>query len=412
MGIILQKYGGTSVKNVERIKHVANRVKHTVEEGSQVVVVVSAMGDTTDELVSLMHEITQKPSQREMDMMLTTGEQVSMSLLSAALQELHVPSISLTGWQAGIETEEAFGNAKILNINPDRILQSLTEGKVVIIAGFQGVTEAEEIATLGRGGSDTSAVAIAAAVNADHCEINTDVEGVYSTDPRIVSKARKLATISHDEMLEMATLGASVLHPRAVELAKVHGVKILVRSSFSDAEGTYIKEGNDMEQEKVVSGVAYDRNVSKVEVLKMPNKIGIISKLFNYLAVEKINVDMIVLSEHGTDTFNVAFSVSLEDADRTIKTLKQHEDELQFKDAFSEKGVAKVSIIGSGMSIHPGVAAKMFTVLSNDEIRIKMITTSEIKVSCIVPENNGVTAVQKLHSAFGLDTDEKAIVQA
>ncbi|WP_209121267.1 aspartate kinase [Alkalihalobacillus sp. BA299] len=412
MGIVVQKYGGTSVGNVERIKNVAKRIQKTVQEGTQVVVVVSAMGDQTDELISLMNQVTKKPPRREMDMILTTGEQISIALLSTALQELDVPSISYTGWQAGIETESEFGNARILDINPKRIYKSLKEGKVVIVAGFQGITEKEEIATLGRGGSDTSAVALAVAVKADYCEINTDVEGVYSTDPRIVPKARKLPAISHDEMLEMATLGASVLHPRAVELAKVHGVKILVRSSFSDKEGTYIKEANEMEQENVVSGIAYDTDVIKIDVLNMPNKVDTISSLFDSLASEKINVDMIVLSDRGTETFNLSFSVSIEDAERTIKTLKQHESELLFTDAFYEKDVAKVSIIGSGMSIHPGVAAKMFQTLSNEDIQIKMITTSEIKVSCIIPEEKGKNAVKILHSAFDLDTTEKAKVEA
>lgn len=412
MEIIVQKYGGTSVGNVERIKSVAKRVKKTVEQNKKVVVVVSAMGDKTDELVSLMYQITDHPPKREMDMILATGEQVSMSLLSAALCEFGVPSISYTGWQAGIETESEFGNARILDINPRRMFQSLEEGKVVIIAGFQGVTGAQEIATLGRGGSDTTGVAVAAALKADYCEINTDVEGVYTTDPRIVANARKLPCITHNEMLEMATLGASVLHPRAVELAKIHGVKLLVRSSFSDKEGTFIQEENDMEQAIVVIGVAYDTDVIKVEVLKMRNIIGKISKLFHYLAEEKINIDMIVFSEHGRDTVNLAFSVSIEDADRTIEQLNKYRNELEFEEAFYEMGVAKLSIIGSGMTTNPGVAAKMFKVLGDEDIRIKMITTSEIKVSCIIPENRGIEAVKLLHSAYHLDTDAIANIES
>ncbi|MBM7570880.1 aspartate kinase [Aquibacillus albus] len=411
MGIIVQKYGGTSVGNVKKIKQVAERVKKTIQDGQQVIVVVSAMGDTTDELVSLMHEVTDHPPRREMDMMLTTGEQISIALLSTVLQELNVPSISYTGWQAGIETEAVFGNARILDINTDRIIESLNEEKVVIVAGFQGLTEKEEIATLGRGGSDTSAVALAAAVNADHCEINTDVDGVYSTDPRIVPNARKLPTISHDEMLEMAALGASVIHPRAVELAKVHGVRIMIRSSFSDIEGTLIKEANNMEKEMVVSGVAYDTDIIKIEVLKMPNQVGITSNLFDYIAKENINVDMIVLSEHGTDTFNVAFTVNNQEAERTIKILNDHKDELKFEDAFYQDGVAKVSIIGSGMVTNPGVAAKMFTVLSDKNIPIKMINTSEIKVSCVIPEKEGKKAVKLLHSAYDLDTENETMVE-
>lgn len=404
LGIIVQKYGGTSVGNVDRIKNIAQRVKKTVDEGEQVIVVVSAMGDTTDELVALMHKITNKPPRREMDMILTTGEQVTIALLSTALQELGVSSISYTGWQAGIETESEFGNARIVDINPDRIYESINQDKVVIVAGFQGVTEEEEIATLGRGGSDTTAVAVAAAVNAIRCEINTDVEGVFSTDPRIVSAARKLSSISHDEMLEMASLGASVLHPRAVELAKVHGISVVVRSSFSDKEGTFVKEENDMEQDMVVSGVAYDADVIKVEVENIPNGVGILSKVFEYLADANINVDMIVTGESDENAFNLGFTVGINEGDRTIEVLKKHHDQLQFADAFYEKGVAKVSIIGAGMRTNPGVAAKMFKVLGENNIRIKMITTSEISVSCIVPDDKAKEAVNILHSAYNLDS--------
>ncbi len=411
MGIVVQKYGGTSVGNVDRIKNVAKRVKKTLEEKKKVVVVVSAMGDKTDELVSLMYEVTDHPPKREMDMILTTGEQVSMSLLSAALFELGIPSISFTGWQAGIETESVFGNARIVDIKPERMFESLREGKVVIIAGFQGVTDDMEISTLGRGGSDTTGVAVAAALKADYCEINTDVEGVYSTDPRIVPNARKLPCITHNEMLEMATLGASVIHPRAVELAKIHGVKILVRSSFSDEEGTFIKEENDLEQAIAVTGVAYDTDVIKVEVLKMPNIMGTIAKLFDYLASEKINIDMIVFSEHGHETINVAFSVGIEKGQQTVDQLNKHKSELKFEDAFYEKDVAKISIIGSGMTTNPGVAAKMFKILGDQDIRIKMITTSEIKVSCIIPEDRGIEAVKLLHSAYDLDVEKTANVE-
>jgi aspartate kinase len=406
MGIIVQKYGGTSVGNVERIKNVAKRIQKTVQDGEQVIVVVSAMGDTTDELVSLMHQITEKPPKREMDMILTTGEQISIALLSTALLQLGGRSVSYTGWQAGIETEPVFGNARILNINTERIFHSIKEEKVVIVAGFQGITSKDEIATLGRGGSDTTAVAIAAAVKADRCEINTDVEGIYSADPRIVPSARKLTSISYNEMLEMATLGASVLHPRAVECAKVYGVKLVVKSSFSDADGTSVKEETDMEKEIVVSGVAYDSDVIKVEVVNIHNEIGAVSKLFGYLAEENINVDMIVLSERGTETVNLAFTVGIDNAERTNEVLKSRKDILNFEDTFYEKGVAKVSIVGAGMITNPGVAAKMFKVLSKHSIPIKMINTSEIKVSCIIPETNVTAAVELLHTAYRLDVKE------
>ncbi|MRH41754.1 aspartate kinase [Aquibacillus halophilus] len=411
MGIIVQKYGGTSVGDVKRIKNVAKRVKKSVEQGDQIVVVVSAMGDTTDELVGLMNDITDNPPRREMDMILTTGEQVSMALLSTALQELGVASISYTGWQAGIETEPEYGNARIIHIDPKRILHSINEGNVVIVAGFQGMTEDKEIATLGRGGSDTTAVAIAAEIKAERCEINTDVDGVYSTDPRIVSKSRKLTTISHDEMLEMATLGASVLHPRAVEIAKVHGVNLMVKSSFTDAEGTYIKEESDMEKDIVVSGVAYDTDVNKIEVLQMPNEGGMMSDLFEHLANEKINVDMIVLNEHGSRNFNLSFTVGVENGDRTIEALTKKKESLQFQTISLDKKVCKVSIIGAGMITNPGVAAKMFKVLSEQNIPIRLVTTSEIKVSCVIPEERGVEAVRLLHTTFGLDDEDTLQVE-
>ncbi|SDH53392.1 aspartate kinase [Alteribacillus bidgolensis] len=412
MGIVVQKYGGTSVGDVSKIKKVAERVKQTVEEGDKVIVVVSAMGDQTDKLVSLMYEVTDTPPRREMDMILTTGEQVSIALLSASLQEMNVPSISYTGWQAGIATEPYFGNARIINIESERIQESIDEGKVVIVAGFQGMTNEKEIATLGRGGSDTTAVAVTAALKADRCEINTDVDGIYSTDPRIVPYAKKLSTISFDEMLEMAVLGASVLHPRAVELAKVHGVNLLVRSSFSDKEGTYVKEENTLEKEIVVSGVAYDEDVSKIEVLDIRNEIGAMSKVFDSLAQANINVDMIVLSEHGAETFHLAFTVGKEEAERAMEIIEKQKENLSFRHAFFEKDVAKVSIIGAGMITNTGVAAKMFNVLNDNDIRMKMITTSEIKVSCLVPLEYGKQSVKILHSAYDLDTENETKIEA
>lgn len=409
MALIVQKYGGTSVGSVERIGRVADRIIRTKQEGYDVVVVVSAMGDTTDDLLELAKQITSNPSEREMDMLLTTGEQVSTALLAMALQVRGCEAISYTGWQAGILTESVHGRARIQDIQPARLHASINEGKVVIVAGFQGITEEGEIATLGRGGSDTSAVSLAAALQADLCEIYTDVTGIYSADPRVVKAARKLNGISYDEMLEFAALGAVVLHPRAVECAKQHQVKLTVRSSFAEEEGTIVEEDSEMEQGLVVRGVAHDLNVAKVKILQLPNQIGTLSKLFTTLAAAHVNVDIIVQSEHGAETVDISFSISGDDADRTRALLDEKKSELGFNSAVYETNLAKVSIVGSGMITNSGVAAKMFEELALSQIPIKMVSTSEIKVSCVVPKELALVGVERLHTAFGLDVTFEAV---
>jgi len=406
--LIVQKYGGTSVGSVERIKAVADRIKKTVDLGHQCVVIVSAMGDTTDNLVDLAKQITSRPSQREMDMLLTTGEQVSIALLSMALQDRGVAATSMTGWQAGIRTDEVHGKARIEAIDTEKIWRLLDAGHVVIVAGFQGVTEAGEITTLGRGGSDTTAVALAAALKADLCEIYTDVTGVFTTDPRVVPGARKLSVVSYDEMLEMAILGAGVLHPRSVECAKLYGVKLVVRSSFTDEEGTIIQEGSAMEKPLVVTGVAFDEDVVKVQVDGLPNNSDSLARLFSLLAEKHINVDVIVQSQRGENEVNLAFSISEDDRQTAEETLKAHQAELGFRAVDFESGLAKVSIVGAGMMTNPGVAAMCFRFLSEAGIPIKMVTTSEIKVSCVIPRNWMETAVNRLHEGFGLCTESCA----
>ncbi|KXG44980.1 aspartate kinase [Tepidibacillus decaturensis] len=401
MGIVVQKFGGTSVGTIDRIKNVAKIVTKTKEQGNQVVVVVSAMGDSTDDLLDMAHQITSTPSSRELDMLLTTGEQVSISLLAMALQEIGFSAISFTGWQAGVKTESVHSKARITDISSERIVQELKNDKIVIVAGFQGVSEEGEITTLGRGGSDTSAVALAAALKADLCEIYTDVDGVYTTDPRIEPKAKKLKEVSFDEMLELANLGAVVLHPRAVENAKKFGVHLVVRSSLVQVEGTVIKEEHGMEHVKVVTGVAYDMDVARVQVIGLENKINALSDLFSTLAKEKVNVDMIVTSDYGEDKINVSFSITSSDLQHTLAILERYVGSCTM--ISHEDHLAKVSIVGAGMISNPGVAAKMFEVLSNADIPIKMVTTSEIKVSCLVPKEYAISGVQELHRSFELD---------
>jgi aspartate kinase len=411
MGLIVKKFGGTSVGDIDRIQNVAERIIHTKQQGNDVVVVVSAMGKSTDVLVNMAKQLTEEPSDREMDMLLTTGEQVSTSLLAMALQAKGYEAISMTGWQAGIETESVHGKARMKNIDNARIQEHLHKGRVVIVAGFQGVTKEGEITTLGRGGSDTTAVALAASLNADLCEINTDVVGVYTADPRVVPKAKKLDKISFDEMLELANLGAGVLHPRAVECAKKYNVKLTVRSSFLDEEGTTIEEESDMEKGSVVSGIAKVDNVAKITVTSMSNQIGTLSALFTTLAEAHINVDVIIQSSYETALTNISFSVSMDDLKRTIEFLESNKEKLGFEGIISEKDLAKVSIVGAGMVSNPGVAASMFRELAAADINIKMVSTSEIKVSCIIPADKADAAVRTLHTAFELDVEEVAVVQ-
>lgn len=410
MSLIVMKFGGSSVGTPERMKRVAQRIIDRKREGNQCVVVVSAMGDTTDELIDLSKQICDTaPPAREMDMLLTTGEQVSVALLSMAIHGMGEKAKSFTGWQTGIYTEAVHAKARISRIEPARIQQAVADDNIVIVAGFQGMTDAGEITTLGRGGSDTTAVAVAAAIKADLCEIYTDVDGVYSTDPRIVKCARKLNEISYDEMLELANLGAAVLHPRAVECAKHNKVRLVVRSSFNHNEGTHVKEEAVMEQGIVVSGIAYDKNVARVSILGVPEKPGQLAKVFTALAKEQIDVDIIVQSG-VQDLADFSFSVALNDLERAMAIIEGIKDAVGYKQATSETGLVKVSIVGAGMVSNPGVAARMFEAISELNVSINMVSTSEIKVSCVIPNQRLNEVIQALHTAYGLDTDSTVSV--
>jgi aspartate kinase len=402
VGIIVQKFGGTSVGSVERIQNVASKVIRELNNGHQMVVVVSAMGKTTDELVNLASQISKHPNKREMDMLLSTGEQVTIALLAMALREKGYDAVSLTGWQAGIETESFHGNARILNVDTTKIKSLLDEGKIVIVAGFQGITKNGEITTLGRGGSDTTAVALAAALHADKCDIYTDVTGVFTTDPRYVKTARKLPSISYDEMLELANLGAGVLHPRAVEFAKNYSVQLEVRSSMEDERGTIIEEEVSMEQNLIVRGIAFEDQVTRVTVCGLPNGLHTLSTIFTTLASHGINVDIIIQSTTNQDKTNLSFSVKTPDLEETLEVLEKNKETLAYETIESESGLAKVSIVGSGMVSNPGVAAQMFDVLASSGIQIKMVSTSEIKVSTVIEQSQMVKAVETLHEAFKL----------
>lgn len=404
MGLIVQKFGGSSVANADKIKNVAKRIIEYKEAGHQVVTVVSAMGDSTDELIELARQINTNPSPREMDMLLSTGEQVSIAILAMAIEAQGHSVISLTGPQAGIKTDEKHGKAKILDVDTQRLEKELSRGNIVIVAGFQGLSGNNEITTLGRGGSDTTAVALAAALNADICEIYTDVDGIYTCDPRVVPDASKLSYISYDEMLELASLGALVLQPRAVEFAKLANVKLHVRSSFNHSEGTIVQEVEEnMEKAMVVTGVACDKNVTKIAVFGVPDRPGIAYQLFNALAEDNINVDMIIQSHEQDERNDISFTVTRDDKDRAVAIAKQVADDIGAEGVAFDDTVAKVSIVGAGMKTNPGVAAKMFEVLYRQNINIQMISTSEIKVSCVVAGNEADNAVRALHQAFGLD---------
>lgn len=402
MALIVQKFGGTSVGSVEKIKNVANRVIEEAQNGNEVVVVVSAMGKTTDLLVSMARDISGTPSKREMDMLLTTGEQVTISLLTMALIEEGHEAISYTGWQAGMQTESVHGNARILNIDATRIQAQLQEKKIVVVAGFQGNDANGEITTLGRGGSDTTAVAIAAALNADRCDIYTDVTGVFTTDPRYIKGARKLQSISYDEMLELANLGAGVLHPRAVEYAKNYQIPLEVRSSMERESGTIIEEEATMEENLIVRGIAFEDSITRVTIYGLPQSLGALSTIFTTLAKNRINVDIIIQSMTAEDTTNLSFSTKSEDTEAALIVLENNKEQLGFDRVETESGLAKVSIVGSGMVSNPGVAAEMFEVMANTGIQVKMVSTSEIKVSTVVNEKEMVKAVESLHEAFKL----------
>lgn len=410
LALVVMKFGGSSVGDAERMKRVARRIVDKKQEGNQVVVVVSAMGDTTDDLIDLSKQLTDRPSAREMDMLLTTGEQVSVALLSMAVQQLGASAVSYTGWQVGMITDDNHGKARIRDIKPKRILESLEQDQIVIVAGFQGMTEDGQITTLGRGGSDTTAVALAAAIKADLCEIYTDVDGVYSTDPRIVKHARKLEAISYDEMLELANLGAAVLHPRAVEYAKQYNVNLVVRSSFNHNEGTLVKEEAAMEQGIVVRGIAYDKNVARISIQGVEDVPGILAKVFTALADANIDVDIIVQSGVSNGTADFSFTVSLDDVERAKSVIEGIRDQVPYREITSETNLVKVSIVGAGMVSNPGVAAKMFDVISKQGVNIKMVSTSEIKVSCVIDVAHLTEVILALHSAYGLDSNQTAFV--
>ncbi|NPV92207.1 MAG: aspartate kinase [Firmicutes bacterium] len=400
------KFGGSSVANAERIKRVAQRVVEKKLEGHSVAVVVSAMGDTTDDLIELARQVSKNPPDRELDMLLSTGEQVSIALLAMAVNEFGHPVVSLTGPQVGITTDDIHTKARIIKVEGDRLNDVLNQGKIAIVAGFQGRSLNDDITTLGRGGSDASAVALAAALKADVCEIYTDVDGVYTADPRLVSDARKLNYIGYDEMLELASLGALVLQPRSVEMAKQFGVTIHVRSSFNNNPGTLVEEVDKMEKVRVVSGVAHDLKVAKMSLLDVPDRPGIAAILFNSLADEKINVDMIIQSTtRGNNANDISFTIEKDDLDQAVKVVERVSQELGAGGFIYGSDIAKVSIVGAGMITNPGVAANMFSALAAEGINIEMISTSEIKVSCIIQAEDTKKAVMALHKAFNLEVE-------
>ncbi|OAB46407.1 aspartate kinase [Paenibacillus antarcticus] len=408
MSLYVMKFGGSSVGNTERMQRVARRIVEKQDEGHQCVVVVSAMGDTTDELIDQAMLLNPEPPAREMDMLMTTGEQISMALLSMAIHQLGREAVSFTGWQAGFRTEPVHGKARIMDIIPDRIQAALDQGKIIVVAGFQGMTPDGEITTFGRGGSDTTAVALAAAINADVCEIYTDVDGIYSTDPRVVKCATKLKEISYDEMLELASLGAAVLHPRAVEYAKHNSVRLVVRSSFNNNEGTVVKEEASMEQGVVVSGIAFDKNVARISILGVSDTPGVLAQVFGALAKEGINVDIIVQS--GVKNGEADFSFTVSECDRAVAVIESIKDQLPYREVTSEDHLVKVSIVGAGMISHPGVAAQMFDVISKQGVSIKMVSTSEIKTSCVIDGNNLDEVIKALHTAYNLDAEQQVFV--
>ena len=403
MGLVVCKFGGSSVESIDKINKVAARVKNLQAEGYGVVVVVSAMGDTTDELLELAAGIGSNLNLREMDALLATGEQQSAALLALALDKMGCKAISLTGWQAGIKSDCNYSKAKISGMDEGRLEKELAAGKIVVVAGFQGLSTDGDITTLGRGGSDTSAVAIAASLGAQRCMIFTDVDGVYTTDPRKVKEAQKLPTISYEEMLEMASLGAVVMQPRAVEFAMLYGVDIEVLSSFSQEPGTIITEVNNMEQHRIVTGIAHDCKCAKIGVFDVPDKPGVASLIFSALAQAGVNVDMVIQSAMREERNDIAFTICSDDLPLALPVVEKIVKEIGASGMSHGDNVAKVSVVGAGMQSNPGVAAAMFEALAAEKINIQMISTSEIKVSCIIDEDKIETAVKALHRKFELD---------
>lgn len=399
--LVVKKFGGSSVADKERIFNVARRCMEDYEKGSQVVVVLSAMGKTTDGLLAKAREINPNPPKRELDMLLATGEQVSVALMAMAFNVLGIPSVSLNAAQVAMHTSSAYGSAKLKRIDTERIRHELDAGRIAIITGFQGINKYDDVTTLGRGGSDTTAVALAAALHADACQIYTDVDGVYTADPHIVPNARKLSEVSYDEMLEFASLGAKVLHNRSVEMAKRYGVQLVVLSSLTRAEGTIIKEETKLER-MLVSGVAADKNVARISVIGVKNMPGIAFKIFNLLAKRSINVDIIIQSIGREERKDISFTVAKTDLKEAMDLLNENKDTITAQDVTCEEGVAKISIIGAGMTSNPGVAAKMFEALSNANVNIKMIATSEIRITVLIDEEDVNRSMRTVHDAFDL----------
>lgn len=399
--LIVKKFGGSSVANKERIFNVARRCIEDYKAGHDVVVVLSAMGDTTDELIALAESINPKAKKREMDMLLTTGEQVSVALMAMAMQSLDVPAVSLNAFQVMMYSTSRYGNARFKRVDTKRILHELDSRKIVIVTGFQGVNKYEDITTLGRGGSDTTAVALAAVLHADKCEIYTDVEGVYTADPRVVKNARKLDVITYDEMLELASLGARVLHNRSVEMAKKYNVELVVRSSLNDSEGTVVREASNMEK-MLVTGVAADRNTVRISVIGVEDKPGTAFRIFDTLAKNNINVDIILQSVGREGTKDISFTVAGDDLEQALKVLEANKERLTIQEITYNENVAKLSVVGAGMMSNPGVAARMFEALYNSRININMISTSEIRITVLVAEKDIDKAMNAVHDGFAV----------
>ena len=399
--LVVKKFGGSSVADKERIFNVARRCIEDYEKGNDVVVVLSAMGKTTDGLIAKAHEINPNPPKRELDMLLVTGEQVSVALMAMAMSSLGVPAVSLNAAQVVMHTSSAYGSAKLKRIDAERIRHELESRRIVIVTGFQGINKYDDFTTLGRGGSDTTAVALAAALHAEVCEIYTDVEGVYTADPRVVPNARKLAEVSYDEMLEFASLGAKVLHNRSVEMAKKYGVKLVVLSSLTRAEGTIVKEETKVER-TLISGVAADASVARISVLGVENKPGITFRVFNLLAKNHINVDIIIQSVTEPGKKDISFTVAKTDLSDTMDLLRENRESLTAREIVSEEGVAKLSVIGAGMCSNPGVAAKMFEALYSADVNTEMIATSEIRITALIDERDVKRAMRAVHDAFDL----------
>jgi aspartate kinase len=406
MALIVQKYGGSSVADAERIKNVAQRIAATKAQGNQVVVIISAMGDTTDELVELAYQVAREPGARELDVLLSTGEIVSSTLLAMALKSLGYGAISLSGAQAGIQTDAVYNRARILKVEPRRVVEDLEKGNIVIVAGFQGITEEKNVTTLGRGGSDTTAVALAVSLKAEVCQLYTDVKGVYTADPHLVPEARPLAEISYEETLEMASYGAKVLHPRAVELGELYKIPILVASSFSESPGTLIHGGMSMEVRNKVTSIAHDLDVAKVTIIGVPDRTGIAASIFEPLTSADISVDTIVQNASISGITDLTFTVAKGDLTRAMRVVKPVAESIGARECVSDAKLGKISIIGTGMQNSPGYAARMFSALSERGINIQLITTSEIRITCIISELKVEEAVRVLHRTFELEQAE------